>query len=675
MKDDAKVSMIIIFIITLIILSVIPLTVQSITFENSYGKLEVYPDISRNIIRQKQYFNVTSYLPSQNLDIAFRFNESLTYGSVYNWNGSNYNKVDVEHIEYNGKHWYLLNDIYFNQDETKKGYWEYDTLINSSGKWDMFIKRSSDSLEVAIQNNLYVHLDPWWSSDFELLNSSYICDAVVDYSVNYNFTYSDEFSSNCLANFSDVYFVNDDNDTVLDFWIEEVSNGSYLNVWINISDSNQLNVYYNSTIYNDIWLRSNGSNTFLFFDDFNDDSLNTDLWEVDLGTPYESDGYIFIEGSSGETLISKNSYLADLRIKGSIKQIEADSQFIFSEVNPYDNARKFGIGSTDLGNYDRLMLMNYDTGGGGVSYKDPCSPLWNSGYIDYEMLWVDDTSVKMYYGNDGLVKTSTTYVLDTEGYLCFNVWNTNGNISADWVFMSKYSIITEPSFCNWSGEISKPPPFILSSPTPLNNAIDVICLNVSDVCINFNSTVSIALLNMSFNNTDFIEWDTQDANIDNGTYCLNITGNLTGLITYNWAVNIYYNTVWYNYSYNFTCAEGCACEDELEVLNYKLDNIYDNMIKGDDELDISIGLDGTFLTLVLFAVFFIVGYTINKRSGGILMIFSGFTLIAFEFLVSSVLNVFLVIPLLSPIAILIIILGIRKWLYPVENEKTKSEGT
>ena len=94
-------------------------------------------------------------------------------------------------------------------------------------------------------------------------------------------------------------------------------------------------------------------------------------------------------------------------------------------------------------------------------------------------------------------------------------------------------------------------------------------------------------------------------------------------------------------------------------------------------MDINIGLDGTLLTLVLFAVFFIVGYIINKRSGGILMIFSGFTLFSFEYLVSSasILNAILVIPLLSPIAILIIVLGVRKWLYPVENEKTKSEGT
>ena len=99
------------------------------------------------------------------------------------------------------------------------------------------------------------------------------------------------------------------------------------------------------------------------------------------------------------------------------------------------------------------------------------------------------------------------------------------------------------------------------------------------------------------------------------------------------------------------------------------------MIGVDDELDINIGLDGTLLTLVLFAVFFIIGYTINKRSGGVLMLFSGFIFIAFSLLVSTVLNALLILPLLIPIGILIIILGVRKWLYPVENEYTKSEGT
>ena len=82
-----------------------------------------------------------------------------------------------------------------------------------------------------------------------------------------------------------------------------------------------------------------------------------------------------------------------------------------------------------------------------------------------------------------------------------------------------------------------------------------------------------------------------------------------------------------------------------------------------------------FVTMTLFCFFFYTGYTSEKRSGGVLMLFSGFTLIGFSFLVSGVLDTLLIIPLLSPIAILIIVLGVRKWLYPVEGEKTKSEGT
>ena len=111
------------------------------------------------------------------------------------------------------------------------------------------------------------------------------------------------------------------------------------------------------------------------------------------------------------------------------------------------------------------------------------------------------------------------------------------------------------------------------------------------------------------------------------------------------------------------------------------DSWYQNVTVGDDDwLFISaFAIEeeqlSLFVTMTLFCFFFYTGYTSNKRSGGVLMLFSGFTLIGFSFLVSGVLDTLLIIPLLSPIGILIIILGIRKWLYPVENEYTKSEGT
>ena len=123
------------------------------------------------------------------------------------------------------------------------------------------------------------------------------------------------------------------------------------------------------------------------------------------------------------------------------------------------------------------------------------------------------------------------------------------------------------------------------------------------------------------------------------------------------------------------CTGVCNCSDfynETELGIYLSENGY---IKEDDEVDINIGLDGTLLTLALFTIFFIVGYAINKRSGGVLMLFSGFILISFELVANVNLDALYLLPLLTPVAILIMILGVRKWLYPVENEHTKSEGT
>jgi hypothetical protein len=167
-------------------------------------------------------------------------------------------------------------------------------------------------------------------------------------------------------------------------------------------------------------------------------------------------------------------------------------------------------------------------------------------------------------------------------------------------------------------------------------------------------------------------------NQTNGTRTLSIV-NLTCGLTYtvflnftdgNCSVNetYYFDTVAcsVNLSDCVACFNDTNFTDSLE--NYLITNGY---IKESDNVEIS--LDATFITLLLFALFFIIGYTQNKKSGGILMIFSGFVFFAFEYLVASSLsNIFVV--LMSPIAILIILLGVRKWLYSPEGEKTKSEG-
>jgi len=83
-------------------------------WENEWGRLEVYPDVSNQIIRQVQYCNFTSYMPDNTeIDVVFRFDFPLTYKNIwiwknishdvkvydYGWIEDNYTLVNISGIE------------------------------------------------------------------------------------------------------------------------------------------------------------------------------------------------------------------------------------------------------------------------------------------------------------------------------------------------------------------------------------------------------------------------------------------------------------------------------------------------------------------------------------------------------------------------------------------------
>jgi len=87
---------------------------DEVVWENQYGKLTVWPKTSNNLVRQKQYYEITWYKADNNLDVAFRFDSPLSYGAIYSWNGTAYNQITgINHVEYMGKHYYVLEDIHF----------------------------------------------------------------------------------------------------------------------------------------------------------------------------------------------------------------------------------------------------------------------------------------------------------------------------------------------------------------------------------------------------------------------------------------------------------------------------------------------------------------------------------------------------------------------------------
>ena len=92
-----------------------------------------------------------------------------------------------------------------------------------------------------------------------------------------------------------------------------------------------------------------------------------------------------------------------------------------------------------------------------------------------------------------------------------------------------------------------------------------------------------------------------------------------------------------------------------------------------DLMEIESSQFAIIIGMFFFCFFFYMGYKSEKRSGGGFMLVSGFMLIALEMLLGDILDIIYVIPLITPIAIFIILLGIRKQFFYVEGDKTKTE--
>ena len=85
---------------------------SSETWENEYGKLEVWPDVATGIITQVQYCDLTSYVDDAEIDVTFRFDLPVGNPDIWMWRNishwvrvpdygminSNYTLVNISNI-------------------------------------------------------------------------------------------------------------------------------------------------------------------------------------------------------------------------------------------------------------------------------------------------------------------------------------------------------------------------------------------------------------------------------------------------------------------------------------------------------------------------------------------------------------------------------------------------
>lgn len=254
----------------------------------------------------------------------------------------------------------------------------------------------------------------------------------------------------CRDDFGDIRFTSSDKVTLLDYWIEQYVPGSYADFWVKITEdlsliARTIYIYYGNSGAASI---ANGTNTFLFFDDFSEAAVDwTGRWQSTDHTVYSIIGgklQFLTPAATGRLIQTKSSY-SGFAAECLLRQSVADKRSYFEFAT--------AVGAY-TGKEDAALYWDADQGrayiNGGSSYFAQVDDL--ASYFKCKYLCPSSGNVKMIISLGGLVK------VDREGvpnaytvYPAFLSWQAGGIGYADDVFVRKY-VNPEPTHGEWESE-------------------------------------------------------------------------------------------------------------------------------------------------------------------------------------------------------------------------------
>jgi hypothetical protein len=360
----------------------------------------------------------------------------------------------------------------------------------------------------------------WWNSTWKyrreiMINNTQNSNDLIDYQVAINLIYD----SNMQPDFSDIRFTwyNSTNrtETEIPYWIENYSTSQNATVWIKVPfiPSNITNIgygngtqiiyiYYGNTT--PVSSKSNGDNTFDFFDDFVGTSINTSKWTTyNLGESNVSNGYFYLinpgDWWSGtayhraiRTISTFNNHIVEMlaRIPQSIT---TGVYYYYHGLHVWKYDQSIGCSSTgcawgiDIGKqYDIQYYKTSWVGVGGYAYVHNHETEWRilraiiraNNNIKGELLYPNRTLIGgridgWYYSN---------YYPGIAGYAI----NINSLSQVDWFLIRKYTD-PEPTYLIGVEETNYPPSITIFS--PLNQSyygsIDFVFKATDDLDENF----------------------------------------------------------------------------------------------------------------------------------------------------------------------------------------------
>jgi len=392
----------------------------------------------------------------------------------------------------------------------------------------------------------------WWDSNFDYRVSSTVSNVPTDGYV-YNVTLhqgsgtnnaTDVFLNNhAQSDYDDVRFILNDT-TELSYWLENTSL-STTKAWVKIPDNGTLYIYYgNSTVTS----TANGKTTFEFFDDFNDGSINTTIWEhrEENGQLTESGGLLDINvtaemahvGVSGKTFFDKPVIMeCNLSRPGGLD----------ANMRRFWGASNGSINDSDPTEADHFWFYHW----GEDEYvscvasgqNTQVSKSFDNDYHNWKLAWKTD-EVKFYIDNE-LNETITSNVTATQtapmlyGRSGSNAPSGGTHLYVDWVFVRPYQD-PEPTLGTFSSESSET---TYDSSNPFSTIVLWSIPSDTAFTVTLAGGETEVVFTASSTTQSLIEPDSQDASsnqpiitiTNNGNVNLNFTINLTSAKP-SWAV-------------------------------------------------------------------------------------------------------------------------------------------
>lgn len=241
----------------------------------------------------------------------------------------------------------------------------------------------------------------------------------------------------CQTDYDDIRFTNSAG-TILDCWVES-SSSSTATIWVEVdtiaNGSTTIFIYYGNP---DATSVSNGTNTFVFFDDFSGAGVDTSLWTVN-GSPTTSSSILTVPYRA--YIASKTTFGLNYALRGRSKIGHPTSNY---GTLGFYNAGTWSKGAVWVGvnGSTAFQTINKNTSSNATNVT------LTDDYHLFDVCRLAD--VNNYYSDGTLKKADTSYVASDSLNIVIGE-DSSGSHLCDWVLIRQYTT-TEPTIASWGSE-------------------------------------------------------------------------------------------------------------------------------------------------------------------------------------------------------------------------------